>query len=299
VSYRFKRREPIARGFARVAREEIEGALADLGAGSVEAPGAEGIHEARRRLKKLRALLRLMRPALGDDIFARDNSIAREAGRALSPARDAAVQLATLDGLLDIFAARATEELSPLRRKIAGAGKRSGQTKRTVVAVDTVIGRLRALLATIEPPPVPDDPALLRESLRRAYRQSRRAFGAATADASDEALHLLRKRVKALQYQLFLMRRAAPKHGKRLLDRLDRLGEDLGADRDLALLATSLTPDARIDAAAVAALRDQIERRRRKLQRQALRLANELFAAKPSAWLKPFARAWKHWHEPS
>jgi CHAD domain-containing protein len=299
VSYRFKHREPLACGFARIAREEIEGALADLGAGSGKPPTDDGIHEARRRLKKLRALLRLMRPALGDEVFARDNAIARKAGLGLSPTRDAAVQLATIDGLLAVCAAREAEKLASLRQRIADSGKRSAQTKRAAAAVNAVIVRLRALLLSIELPAVHEDTELLCESLLRAYRRTRCALAAATADASDEALHALRKRVKTLQYQVRLMRRAAPQHSKRLLRQLDQLGEQLGLDHDLAVLTKVLAPDPAIEEAALEKLRGQVRRRRRKLQREAFRIANELFAEKPSAWLRPFARAWKRWHEPS
>ena len=84
-----------------------------------------------------------------------------------------------------------------------------------------------------------------------------------------------------------------------MLRQLDRLGDDLGLDHDLAVLAQALAPDPAICEEALAKLRGQLERQRGKLQRKAFRLANEVFAEKPSAWLKPFARAWERWHEPS
>ena len=167
------------------------------------------------------------------------------------------------------------------------------------MAVKAVIVRLHAMVDGLKPAPVEDDAALLCESLRRAYRRGRRALRAAKAEASDEALHALRKRVKDLHYQLLLVRRAAPERCKRLLRQLDRLGDDLGLDHDLAVLGHALTPDPAIDKEALAELRGQLDRQRRKLQRKAFRLASDLFAKKPSAWLKPFARRWRHWHEPS
>jgi CHAD domain-containing protein len=298
VSYRFKRHESLTPGFVRIAREELEGAISDLGADSGGSPDSEGVHDARRRLKKLRALLRLMRPALGDEVYCRDNSAAREAGRRLSPARDAAVQLATLDGLLDACAEREAEKLSPLRRRIAGEKTRLDRAGLKEAAVNTVIVRLRAMLDGIEAASVQDDSALVCESLCRAYRRARRALPVAKADASDENLHTLRKRVKALYYQLQLLRRVAPKRCKRLLRRLDRLGDDLGIDHDLAVLANALAPDPAIDQEALAELRERVDCQRRKLQCKTFRLAKEVFDKKPSAWLKPFARAWKRWHEP-
>ena len=52
-----------------------------------------GVHEARKALKRLRALLRLARPALLQQPYRDLDRRLRDAGRRLSPLRDARVQL--------------------------------------------------------------------------------------------------------------------------------------------------------------------------------------------------------------
>src|ERR1700681_438946 len=49
----------------------------------------ESIHLARKAIKKARAALRLLRQGIGDGIYKLENAALRDAGRCLSPLRDA------------------------------------------------------------------------------------------------------------------------------------------------------------------------------------------------------------------
>src|ERR1041384_5148276 len=75
----------------------------------------EATHDARKRTKKLRALLRLVRPELGDDVYRRENRALRDASRRLSGVRDAWVLVEALDdlGLPD-------DSVAPLRAALMG-----------------------------------------------------------------------------------------------------------------------------------------------------------------------------------
>src|SRR5262245_43326502 len=57
------------------------------------------IHGARKELKRARALLRLLRNAVGDAAYRRANRTLRDVARSLSQARDAAVLLTAIDAL--------------------------------------------------------------------------------------------------------------------------------------------------------------------------------------------------------
>ena len=73
--------------FRAIALSQLDEALADLDKG--DADGRSVVHEARRRCKKLRGLLRLVRPAFPD--YARENAAIRDAAALLSHLRDAEV----------------------------------------------------------------------------------------------------------------------------------------------------------------------------------------------------------------
>src|SRR5690348_16444807 len=78
--------------------------LRQLDAAIEELQGREpNIHGARKQLKRARATLRLMRPAIENDQYRRENTVARDAARPLSMARDNEVMSEALDGLLERF----------------------------------------------------------------------------------------------------------------------------------------------------------------------------------------------------
>ena len=64
MPYRFKIDEPVEKGFRRIAREQLDIAFTEL---APPAPNIlpTGVHECRKALKRMRALVRLATPALG------------------------------------------------------------------------------------------------------------------------------------------------------------------------------------------------------------------------------------------
>ena len=97
-AYRLKLSEPLPNEIARVARGRIDHALDEL-RGKTDSTPEEAVHEARKDMKKLRALLRLARGELGKDTFARENACFRDAARELAGTRDSDVMLDTLASL--------------------------------------------------------------------------------------------------------------------------------------------------------------------------------------------------------
>ena len=95
MAYRFKHGESVAEGVRRVAREQIESATECLQDNTGAADG-EKVHEARKAIKKVRALLRLVRPSLGRT-YSAENRRLRDAGRKLSKLRDAAALIEVFD----------------------------------------------------------------------------------------------------------------------------------------------------------------------------------------------------------
>src|SRR5688572_7871048 len=93
--FRFMRDDAsVEAGVRRIAAGEVEAALEEIAAG---ANTGEAVHNARKRLKKLRALLRLVRPEFRR--FRKENATIRKVADQLSAARDARVLVDTLDSL--------------------------------------------------------------------------------------------------------------------------------------------------------------------------------------------------------
>ena len=119
-AYCLKTGEPLPQGIVRVANGRIGHALEELRGKSDSTP-EEAVHEARKDLKKLRALLRMTRGELGDATFRRENLCFRDAGRELAGVRESDVMLDTLK-TLDLPAGVEYE----LRTAIQGYRARNG-----------------------------------------------------------------------------------------------------------------------------------------------------------------------------
>ncbi|MEX2473331.1 MAG: CHAD domain-containing protein, partial [Gemmatimonadota bacterium] len=84
MSYALQPDESLPSGLRRIADEQVGKALDSLAsAADSREEAAAGIHDARKRFKKVRAVLRLVRKELGSDRYHGENEAFRDAGRLL------------------------------------------------------------------------------------------------------------------------------------------------------------------------------------------------------------------------
>src|SRR5262245_24321374 len=107
MGYRIKDNERFSKGVRRIVLEQVDKALDNLKPNVRNKD--EAIHDARVSVKKIRAVLRLVRDSLGDNSFAAEDTAYRDIGRRLSKVRDRAAMLEVIDKLIDHF----SDELSP------------------------------------------------------------------------------------------------------------------------------------------------------------------------------------------
>jgi CHAD domain-containing protein len=290
--YRLAREDTPLAGVTRVARGQL-----DLATELLSEDGREGspeaVHDARKALKRLRTLLRIARHFLGDERYRHENVVLRDAGRALSDERDAQVLHDSLDALATGFAdevpagtwSRFGATLATEAQAAAGSDGSSHQE--TAAALSEA--RLRA--ATW---PVPGEGGAesLGPGLERIYRRGRRALRAANRKPTTENLHELRKRAKDLWYGARLLRPVSPKRIKQLAGRAHRLADLLGDDHDLAvLLDRARSRPELFEPGELELLTALIKRRRRVLQRRALRCAARVYRRKPRKLLRTLSLA--------
>jgi CHAD domain-containing protein len=274
--------EPLPEGMARIARGRIDHALEELRGNTGSTPG-HAVHEARKDMKKLRALLGLARGELGERTYASENACFRDAARELAGARDADVILATLKAL-ELRDGLGRE----LRRRIHD-GHSEQRSKGREAAARGAVAILGEARGRIDDWPLERDSfAALSEGLERTYRRGRREFGDARAGGGTEALHEWRKRVKQLWYHASLLRCAWPPVMTAFADEAHELSGRLGEDHDLALLAGWVWEHVGHEPELVAAVED----RRERLQSEAFALGGRLYAEKPSAYVRRIERLW-------
>lgn len=287
--YGLQHDEDIAEGVRRIARGRAETAQEQLRA---EGDLAEAIHETRKDMKKLRSLLRLVRPALGDEAYRAENERYRDAARLLSGPRDAEVKLATLEELGERYedmppAETLHDALEEERERLAADGdelRASMEDAAAAIAAGaTQIDEWQLRGEGFE---------LLRPGLERAYARGRRAYRAVRDDPTDEAVHDWRKRVKDLWYQTRLVRESWDGPLKALADETHDLSDLLGDHHDLAVLVEDARGRGDGDADA---LETVARRRQAELLDEALSLGSRVYAEKPAHLMGRLDAYWDAW----
>jgi CHAD domain-containing protein len=293
----FKADESVPSGVKRMIGQHTDKALAALRRGPSR---AEGVHDARKRFKRVRALLRLVRAELGSRAYHRANETFRDAGRPLSEVRDAEILVEALEGLAERFAAEVPlTDFVPLRRAMEGRKREIWQRVLDEQnAPAQVVSSIKGVRKTVRRWGFPHKGWLaLADGLLRAYDRAAASFAAA-ATPTDESLHECRKQAKYLWSQLEVLRPVRPKRLGPLADLAHQLGDLLGDDHDLAVLGQTLTADKeRFAGVAIEQLRPLIERRRAELQKDAARVGRQLYADPPVLFVARLRRDWRRWRK--
>ncbi len=281
-AYRLKHHEQLPDEIVRAAHGRIDHALDEL-RGKTDSSPVEAVHEARKDMKKIRALLRLVCGELGKQRFARENACFRDAARELAGARDSDVMLETL-GSLDLPAGLSLELRNAIQadRDADGAGDRDAAARSAVAILKQARNRVD------DWPLERDSFKALSKGLRRTYGRGRRAFAAALEEPSTEALHEWRKRVKELWYHHTLLRTLWPAVMEAAGNEAHELSDRLGDDHDLAVLSAWVEEHAEGEPELVEA----VARCRAELQADAFALGARVYAEKPSGFVRRIRRLW-------
>lgn len=297
-AYRLEAGESPSEGMRRIALARVELALEHLEeAGRAEDP-APCIHGARKDMKKLRAVARLLRRELGDDLYRRENARYREAGRSLAPTRDAEVKLATLDGLRERFPPLMSDvAIEEWRQALALDRDRAVGEARAGNSIAAARLALQLGGDSIAGWPLQRDSwKLVGPGLDRAYRRGRKAMRRAAEEGSEESLHQWRKRAKDLWYQLRILREYVPPRLAEATGRADELADRLGQHHDLAVLRQDLF-ERELPTAARPSLVEAIAARQDELAAEALELGEGLYEEKPKAFRRAMRGGWKESRE--
>lgn len=282
MAFRLSRRDPPSAGARRLADDELVAAIARL-RGQEGSPD-QRVHAARKSIKRVRGLLRLLRSSMQKARFAADNAALGDAGRGLSAARDAAVAIATFDHLVPV----PDPLLAAVRQDLVARSGEAGATPD-----DATLHAAADALATLRPRLAQDlgelDWDVLAAGLEASYAGGRAAMRAAYAAGDDEAFHRWRKRAKDLWYQAQVLEGSCPPQLRALTEMLAELGDQLGEDHDLAVLAAA--------AAASPALGERLTARHGELRQAAWQLGRRIYAERPRAFLRRMRTYWQVWRE--
>jgi CHAD domain-containing protein len=235
LKYRIRRGHGVAREVRRILLAQNRQALRLL-ENWQESP-RERIHGARQCFKRVRALLRLIRPA-APYAFEVENRFYRDLGRSFAYVRDADAVIEALAAVEpDLGDRRSRESLAVLRTALERRAARDLADPATQLPqrVAAACAALREADRRLRQLPLQGvDRKALGRGLRRTFRRCEKRFGRVIAGGTAADFHAWRQQVKYAWNQTRLMARTAGTNAGR--PGLARLADILGHGQDLALL---------------------------------------------------------------
>lgn len=300
------RSEPLGVGLKRVAMEQLE--VAARGFFDSESDFGSAVHQARKAIKRVRALVRLIESELPDNVFDFENQSLRDTARLIGDVRssrgvvDAAVVVRDLYG--ELLADGTFEEL------LVRLEHRRGVMELQALEDPRLIGRIVRGLERAHNRysswPTDDDARAVygvgvRDSygsispgLASTYGRGRRNMVLAYSSRRPRHFHQWRKRVKDYRHQMEFLAPLWPEVVVGTAMTADRLGSVLGEDHDLAELVDlvgarpDLCPNPR-ERSLLGALAQQ---RRAELELAAEILGRRIYAEKPGPMTRRFGEYW-------
>lgn len=280
----------------RIAREQIARALDEID--QEDLGSEETIHQLRKRCKKLRGLVRLVRPAL-DGRYSRENARFRDIARDLSAQRDADVLLETHDGLVSNEADDdETPGLTGVRDVLQERAKRA-ETRPVRELLTQARDALREAQAALDG--WLDDATLsirdITGGLKKTYRRGRKGMHRAYETDRGEDFHEWRKRAKYHFYHLRLLEDLWGPVIKARRRQAKRLSDLLGDEHDLTVYLDTLGTmnEPSLDPQAIARLEELALARRDRLRAAARGLGERLWAEKPGRLADRIEDYWDTW----
>ncbi|WP_108396407.1 CHAD domain-containing protein [Devosia submarina] len=287
MSFGFTHRKNVQAQVRAIAGEQIQKALEEARQPSHEL--GKTVHGLRRRCKKLRGLVRLVRPHLKH--ADRENAAFRDAAASLSQARDAAVMVETFATLLEFDRTEGGSVIAdPEARRItaalgqaaqhsdAGRDEQFAQFSSLFEAAQRRVERWSFNGRNFD---------VVGDGLALNYKQFCKRLIAAEDGRSPESLHDWRKVAKYHGHHLNLLRSAAPEMIKGREEAVDALGDLLGDHHNLAVLDETLRK-----LGIGVSVFDAIEKQQRRMADAAFVLGRQLAAEQPKALHRRFESYW-------
>jgi CHAD domain-containing protein len=297
MAYRLECEESVIAGLKRIARDEIDSAGAQLSGGRRNRD--EAIHEARKSIKKVRALLRLVSAELGA-VHPSENARLRDIAGGLSAFRDDVVIIETFDDLKRKFRQETRNRLRPVRAALSKTKNQMARAEVVRIILDHAVAALGNAAKRVGDWPLATDGfSALAPGLEKTYRAGRSALARVRKDPRPDDYHELRKRVKDHWYHIRLLENLWTDVMSAYEKSLKDLETWLGNDHNLAVLRERIVADPASygkekDIELIFGLIDKYQG---ELRGQSLSLAERIYEEKPAAFMRRMKHLWDTWRQ--
>lgn len=284
--------DPVELRAKLIAEFQATVAAAKDAAASVDRNAETAVHDARKALRRGRAVLAMIARALPKNERRAVRDALKDARRSLSMVRDHTVAPATLSSLELVDDNRDTAKR--VLDSAAEALPATAEIKQLLAEAATrAAAQAEALVAAL--PPSVDDSILfagIAESYDEARKARRRARGGAKNARSW--FHTWRRRTKELVYQLEFLAKHAGARASAIHEEIGVVSDTLGPGVDLIMLREFVeTHSQGIDGAAIKQLRETIDDRLDEHIKSARKTARDAFAQKPKKFEKRLVKSVK------
>lgn len=259
-----------------------------------KAPVERRVHLTRRCIKRLRAMLRLLKPSYGDEVTP-INAALRDTAHLFSGNRDLTVTATTLHSLKgDVEEPNLVVAISAVLSRFP-----EEDTPPNPDVIEDARNRLTIAKRVFDAMNLPEDNDLsyrVAQGYIAIYRRGKRDLEKSVETLDTEVIHDWRKAVQHRRFAAQLFKRNWPEPGKAPSKLLGRLSDFLGEDHDLDMASQAITAAAEddvIDFVEAQALQKFITAKRKSCRLAGFELGAELYAPK----VREIKTAWAMWAE--
>jgi CHAD domain-containing protein len=293
VGFRLKCDETVSSEIQRIVLRQLEVATSELT--SIGDPESdEAIHDARRRIKKIRAVIRLVRPVLDNSSRPVESDL-RRVNRMLAPVADGQGVIATLDELARRYSkvlprktvATLRSDLIARERRIDSAAEAAHVLQRATATLRAERRRVKRWRLKV------DGFRAIAPGLKESVRRARNAMLAAWIHPSAAQFHAWRRHVKEHWFHVRLLEGRCGDHLMRDQRRLEALDGVLGEYHNLVLLRDVLLTDSSLSRKQFRECLQVIVRYQRTLRLHAQLLGARIYCEKPRRFVRRVRRLWR------
>ena len=296
MSYSFRLSDhSLTHGVRRIARSQIQTAIAEI---DDETLGpVTTVHQLRKRCKKVRGLVRLVRP--GFKAYGQENAAFRDLSRSLADLRDAGALLETVAALEARFGEVIGGTFFADVRETLAAASPPADDEDAATRIAEARDAFEAALARTDDWHIKGKAEdILGRGVAQTYKRAVKTLAAAEDDGTPVEFHEFRKRVKYHWYHMRLLKHVWPKMIHARIVEARQLATSLGDLHDLAVFRLTVLPMIeQADAKVGEVLGGLIEAEEKRLAPDCLHHGHRLFAEKPGAFGKSIEAWWSTWHE--
>jgi len=293
MAFRLKQGASISNEVRRIVLKQLEAAISELH--SVGDPQSDdAVHDARRRVKKIRAIIRLVRPVLDKEYRAVDRDLST-VSRLLAPVADGRGIVETLKEIEHRYPASLSKRaLAVARKGVLRNGARADRDAHARGILKIAAGTLRSERGRVKRWRVRGEGfRAIAPGLEESYRRARRMMLVTWSKPKPSHFHTWRRYVKDHWFHIRLLEGRCGYHLVAYERRIEALDGILGEYHNVILLRDLLVTDESLPHEESARCLRVVSRYQRVLCRHAEILGARIYTERPRRFVRRVRHLWR------